>query len=237
MSKGFIRITLLLLASVPAILSAQESNYLGRVVAAYERGYYQEVVVNVQEALVDTSAFNPSDLLYLRTYLAFSLVALNQDDAAVAVFKQMLLVKPKMDLNPEFVSPKIINVFKRAQLEMAQTSGQAGWQQGMLFEKGRPGKTSCLWRSSLWPGWGQTYRGEMKKGKFLKWSSLGIAGALGGLWLGTYLSHQSYLDATEPSVIEARYNNYNRWYRTRNFGINLAVSFWIYSALDIMLTD
>jgi hypothetical protein len=221
----------------PTPVSAQSNNYLGAVVTAYERGFYEEVVKTGQTALEDTMAFTASDLVYLRTYLAFSLVALGNDDQAVTVFKAILVSKPKLELNPEFVSPKIISVFKRAQLEAAQSQGQSGVQAGMIFDKGKPQNLSCLWRSALWPGWGQYHRGEIKKGRFLKWASLGIAAGLGGLFLGTSLSHQSYLDAKDPDAIESKYGTYNKWYKTRSFGINLAVSFWFYSALDVFLTD
>ena len=221
----------------PTAVSAQSNNYLGAAVTAYERGFYEEVVKTCQAALDDTMAFTPSDLVYLRTYLAFSLVALGNDDQAVTVFNAILVSKPKLELNPEFVSPKIISVFKRAQLEASQSQGQSGVQSGLIFDNGKPQKLPCLWRSGLWPGWGQYYRGEIKKGKILKRSALGITAGLGAVFLGTYLSHQSYLNATDPDAIGPKYDTYNAWYKTRNFGINLAISFWFYSALDIVLTD
>ena len=235
--KTIIFISFLLIWAGSAPAYAQSENYLGAVVTSYERGYYDEVVRNAQKALADTAPYTPSDLVYLRTYLAFSLVALGNDDQAVTAFKTILVSKPKLELNPEFVSPKIIGVFKRAQLEAAQSQGQTGMQAGMIFDKGKPQKLPCLWRTALWPGWGQSYRGEIKKGKILKRSALGIAAGLGTVFLGTYLSHQSYLNATDPDAIGPKYDTYNAWYKTRNFGVNLAVSFWCYSALDIFLTD
>lgn len=237
MKKIIFILSLVLWAAGSLPAQAQSGNYLGPVVAAYERGYYDEVVRNAQAALADTTAYTPSDLVYLRTYLAFSLVALGNDNQAVIVFKAILVSKPKLELNPEFVSPKIISVFKRAQLETAQSQGQTGVPAGMIFDKGKPQKLPCLWRTALWPGWGQSYRGEVKKGKILKRSALGIATGLGAVFLGTYLSHQSYLNATDPDAIESKYGTYNSWYKTRNFGIDLAVSFWFYSGLDILLTD
>jgi len=237
MKKIFFISFLLIWTAGPSSVFAQGSNYLGAVVASYERGFYNEVVINAQKALADTAVYTPSDMVYLRTYLAFSMVALGDDDQASAVFKAILISKPKLELNPEFVSPKIISVFKRAQLETAQSQGQSGVQAGMIFDKGKPQKYPCLWRTVLWPGWGQSYRGENKKGKILKRSALGIAAGLGALYLGTYLSHQSYLNATDPDAIGPKYDTYNAWYKTRNFGINLTISFWFYSALDIVLTD
>jgi hypothetical protein len=235
--KQIIITSILLLAAGTVIGITPSGDYLSLAVQAYERGYYQETVEAALQALADTASYGSNDILYLRTYLAFSLVALDREGEAVEVFKQMLRAKPKMELNPEFVSPKIISVFKRAQMEETQLSSQSAVQSGMLFERGRPARYDCLWRSALWPGWGQAYRGELRKGKVLKWSSLGIAAGVGALLVGTSLSRQSYLDATDPALIESRYEAYNRWYRTRNFGVNLMISFWAYSALDIMLTD
>ena len=232
----FIALLLFLTPGVPKTY-AQRGNYLGSIVVSYERGYYDEVVKNAQVALADTMPYTPSDLVYLRTYLAFSLVALGNDDPAVEIFKAILISKPKLELNPEFVSPKIISVFKRAQLETAQSHGQSGMQTGMIFDKGKPQKLPCLWRTALWPGWGQSYRGEIKKGNFLKRSAVGLAAGLGTVFLGTYLSHQSYLNTTNPDAIGSKYDAYNAWYKTRNFGINLTISFWCYSVLDIFLTD
>jgi len=228
---------LLALAPMSSPVYAQSKNYLGSVVTSYERGYYDEVVRNSQKALADTMPYTAADLVYLRTYLAFSLVALGNDDQAVTVFKTILISKPKLELNPEFISPKIINVFKRAQREAAQNQGRSGVQAGLIFEQEKPQKLSCLWRTALWPGWGQSYRGEYKKGKILKRSAIGIAAGLGVVFLGTYFSHQSYLKATTADAIDSKHDTYDAWYKTRSFGINLAISFWFYSSLDIFLTE
>ena len=216
---------------------AQRVNPMNAVIKAYEQGYYQEVITIGESALSDTTGYSRDDVVYLRTYLAFSLVALGQEDAAQERFKQILTVRPKLELNPEFVSPKIIEVFKRAQIDFFRHRVDGYQKGGVLFEQGRPGRVQGLWRSALWPGWGQTVRGDARKGRILKWGAAGVAAGTGLAFLGTYLSHQSYLNANNPGDIESRYTTYNRWYRTRNFTVNLALSFWAYNLLDLAISN
>ncbi len=226
---------LIWLASVAAL--GQQETPMNTVIRSYEQGYFQEVIGIAEKALGDTAGFAQDEIIYFRTYLAFSLVAMGQEDGAIERFKQILTVKPKLELNPEFVSPKIIEVFKRAQAEFFRAASNGDQRPTLLFEKGRPGKFQGIWRSSLWPGWGQSARGETRKGRILKWGAAGVAAGVGLAVLGTYVSHQRYLDATDPGDIEAKYKTYNSWYRTRNFTVNLAVSFWAYNILDLIVSN
>ncbi|MDQ7798737.1 MAG: hypothetical protein RDU76_07320 [Candidatus Edwardsbacteria bacterium] len=228
------------IGALVTLLSAQafgqRENPMNAVIRAYEHGYFQEVIAIAERSLEDTAGFTQEDIIYFRTYLAFSLVAMGQEPAAIERFKQILAVKPKLELNPEFVSPKIIEVFKRAQAEFFRAASNGDPRSNLLFEKGRPGKFQGLWRSSLWPGWGQSVRGDPRKGRILKWGAAGVAAGTGLAALGTYVSHQRYLDATDPGDIEAKYKTYNSWYKTRNFTVNLAVSFWVYNLADIIIS-
>jgi hypothetical protein len=221
----------------PAVSRAQNSASMNVIIQAYEKGYFQDVITLARQSLEDTAGFQPDDIIYLRTYLAFSLVAMGQDDEAVKCFNKILIAKPKMELNPEFVSPKIIEVFKRAQIEYFRTTSPSNWNSSLMFEKGRPGKIQALWRSALLPGWGQSIRGDFKKGRTLKWGSMGMAAVTGLVFLGTYINHQNYLDATESDRIQAKYKIYDRWYRARYFTVNLAVSFWSYNLIDIIISE
>jgi tetratricopeptide (TPR) repeat protein len=237
MNKQAVVLALVIAALGPTVGRAQRLNPMNAVIKAYEQGYYQEVIAIGEAALSDTAGYSRDDVVYLRTYLAFSLVALGQEAAAQERFKQILTVRPKLELNPEFVSPKIIEVFKRAQIDFFRTRVDGYQKGGVLFEQGRPGKLQGLWRSALWPGWGQSARGDGRKGRILKWGGAGVAAGTGLAFLGTYLSHQSYLDASAPGDIESRYDTYNRWYRTRNFTVNLALSFWAYNLFDLVISN
>jgi len=235
MNKNILYIGVMI-SLLSTVAFGQRDNPMNAVIKSYEQGYFQEVILIAEKSLDDTAGFTQEEIIYFRTYLAFSLVAMGQEGGAIERFRQILSVKPKLELNPEFVSPKIIEVFKKAQAEFFRATSNGGQRPNLLFEKGRPGKFQGLWRSSLWPGWGQSLRGDARKGKILKWGAAGVAAGTGMAALGSYVSHQRYLDATDPGDIEAKYKTYNNWYKTRNFTVNLAVSFWVYNLVDIIIS-
>lgn len=236
MMNKYILYSGIMISLLPVMVLGQRDNPMNAVIKSYEQGYFQEVIAIAEKSLEDSAGFTPEEIIYLRTYLAFSLVAMGQEEAAIERFRQILSLKPKLELNPEFVSPKIIEVFKKAQTEFFRATSNGDPRPNLLFEKGRPGKVQGLWRSSLWPGWGQSVRGDPRKGKILKWGAAGVAAGTGLAALGTYVSHQRYLDAADPGDIEAKYKTYNSWYKTRNFTVNLAVSFWVYNLVDIIIS-
>jgi len=235
MNKNILYIGVMIML-FPAMALGQRDNPMNAVIKSYEQGYFQEVILIAEKSLEDTAGFTQEEIIYFRTYLAFSLVAMGQEGGAIERFRQILSVKPKLELNPEFVSPKIIEVFKKAQADFFRSTSNGGQRPNLLFEKGRPGKFQGLWRSSIWPGWGQSVRGDARKGKIIKWGAAGVAAGTGLAVLGTYVSHQRYLDTTDPGDIEAKYKTYNNWYKTRNFTANLAVSFWVYTLVDIIIS-
>ena len=213
--KHLLYIIITLAAWFPVSAMGQSGSVMGQLVAAYEKGDYQAVLQTAEAALKDTSTLSASDLIYVRTYMAFSLVAQEKEPEALAQFKILLQTKPKMELNPEFVSPKIIQVFKKAQSEIVQQDATERAPSRILLNNEKPSKPSALWRSALWPGWGQSHRGDRTKGKVLRWGSLAVAAGLGVAYLGTSISHRNYDDARNQDDAAFRYRNYNRWYRAR----------------------
>jgi hypothetical protein len=51
------------------------------------------------------------------------------------------------------------------------------------------------------------------------------------------VARRSYLDDHDPASIAGRYRTYNRWYRARNFGVNLAIAAWLAGVLDVMMFE
>jgi len=220
-----------------ALLAEPEGDPLKTVAADYAQGRYLQAAEGAAAALADSAAGDQETRSYLLTYRAFALVALGRDGEAEDEFIKLLAIQPKLELNPEFVSPKIIEVFKRAR---SRTHDQA--QPGLtepppLFTKPKPSKAQALWRSMLWPGWGQRHRGSRLKASILQGASLGALGAWGALELGTRRARQDYLDGTDPDRIQSAYGTYNGWYRARNLAINCVVAVWLYNLVDVMMTE
>lgn len=221
-----------------SIMADPGSDRLRSVAISYDQGRYQQAADSAAEALADSIGLDRETLTYLLTYRSFSLVALGREAEAEEQFLKLLALQPKMELNPEFVSPKIIEVFKRAKnRQRAQASGGRPKEEEAIFAKAKPSKAQALWRSMLWPGWGQRHRGSRLKASILQGASLGTLGAWGALELGTSRARQGYMERTDPAQIQSAYDSYNTWYRARNFAFNLVVAVWLYNIVDVMMTE
>jgi hypothetical protein len=216
---------------------AQQRNPINDLLSGYERGDYQQVAALAESLAVDTAGLDRDDLATLRTYRAFALVALGRDKEAEAQFTLLLRQRPATDLNPEFVSPKIIAVFKAAQANSNRSGGVAAQIQPVLLKPPKPGKPGALLRTMLWPGWGQSYRGQAKRGRLFRIASLVAVTGLGAAELGTYFTHRDYLNARDGGRIGDTYVTYNHWYRFRNLSVNLTVSVWVLGVVDVMMGE
>ncbi len=219
---------------VPALGAEEGPGILGQVAGDYDRGRYQEAAQAAALALADTSGLDRETITYLRTYRAFSLVALGQEGEAEAEFLRLLAANPKLELNPEFVSPKIIEVFRRAR---AKSGLRERSRERPIYQQLRPPKAQALWRSLLWPGWGQRYRGSRTKASVLQGGSIAALGAWGMIHWQTTRYRQEYLESTDPEEIASRYGAYNRWYRMRNFTVNCLAAIWLYNVVDVMMME
>lgn len=226
------------LASCARLLAADAgSDRLKSVAVLYDQGRYQQAADSAAAALADSSGLDGETNSFLLTYLSFSLVALGREAEAEDEFLRLLAMQPKLELNPEFVSPKIIEVFKRARGRIRTQPPVRKQDDAPLFAKSRPSKAQALWRSILWPGWGQRHRGSRLKASVLQGASLGALGAWGALELGTSRARNEYLDGTEPAQIQSSYDSYNGWYRARNLAVNCVAAIWLYNLVDVMMTE
>lgn len=218
-----------------ACFAADEA--LKAVASDYDQGRYQQAADGAAAALADTSGLDRETMSYLRTYRAFSLVVLGREGEAEEEFLKLLAMQPKLELNPEFVSPKIIEVFKRSRSRLRSLTTARPSEPSPIFTKPRPSKAQALWRSMLWPGWGQRHRGSRLKADILQGASLGSVGAWGVLELGTRRAREQYLSGTDPAQIQSDYNTYNSWYRARNLAFNCVAAIWLYNLVDVLMTE
>lgn len=222
--------------------TAQSDFLLNSVVLTYEQGDYQKAVNLAQQALQDTTLeFQKSTQISLHTYLAFSYVALEEREKAKEEFSHILDLDESFTLNPEFVSPKIIQVFR----EVKETKFPKRPSYSTTLPPGGPEKgvspllpwKGVFYRSSLLPGWGQSFRGERKKGKILKYSFLTASAGLISTHIAYLVTHNAYLNAKEPGDIEKKYKRYDFCYRTRTFFISLTAATYLYNIMDALLTE
>jgi len=90
--------------------------YLESGVQRYFEGEYREAVTDLQQA-VSLGFGNKEDLSKALRFLAYAYVALNERERAKDSFRKALEVDPELDLDPVYVSPKIMDVFREAKAE------------------------------------------------------------------------------------------------------------------------
>jgi len=189
--------------------------------------------VTILEEIIKDTTIIVDEEISTRTYLAFSYVALDKRAEAKAQFITLLKKKEGFSLNPEFVSPKIIEVFKEAEKMVKEP----GTEKFITIKKQPPGLTKCLVKSSLLPGWGQLAREENKKGSLLIGAFSVSMAALSLSHLACLSARNSYMNAVTKSDIEYQYSRYNFTYKTRYIMMEISLCVWLYSLTDIFLTE
>lgn len=89
---------------------------LKKGIESYFKGKYDEAVTEINSAL-EKGLKEKEDKLKAHRFLAYTYVAKEEKDEAKREFKEALEIDPKMELDPVYVSPKIIEVFKEVKGE------------------------------------------------------------------------------------------------------------------------
>jgi tetratricopeptide (TPR) repeat protein len=222
------------LFSIFSFLYGEKSNKdnINKAILLYDNGEYKNVVDILQKLVQDTT-ISLEDEINARTYLSFSYIALGRKTEAKAQFIKILKKNKNFSLNPEFVSPKIMEVF-----EEAKKSIETGNSNNIIkIRKTPPSTTHCLVKTTLFPGWGQISRGEGNKGKFLI-GAFSVSLAALALSHFAYLSAEnSYLSAVTKSDIEYQYSRYNFAYKARYITAEISLFIWLYGVSDILLDE
>ncbi len=90
--------------------------FLKKGMDSYFKGKYDEAVAEINTAL-EKGFKEKEDKLKAHRFLAYTYVAKEDKEEAKKQFKKALEIDPKIELDPVYVSPKIIEVFKEAKGE------------------------------------------------------------------------------------------------------------------------
>jgi len=213
-------------------LFAQETKteLLNKATLLYDAGEYEKVIEILKSVTTDTTITREEEI-NARTYLAFSFVAMDKKTEAKNQFIIILKKEAGFSLNPEFVSPKIMEVFNEAEKMIKKPQAN----NIIKIKKPPPGTMHCLIKSSLFPGWGQLTRREERKGKLLMGSFVVSITALALSQLAYLSAENSYENAVTKSDIDYQYSRYNFTYKTRYIISEITVFLWIYSVTDIFI--
>ncbi|MFQ5825350.1 MAG: tetratricopeptide repeat protein [bacterium] len=221
-----------------ALTQNKDAELLEEMRNAYHQLDFTEAEIKAKSALNNYQRFSAEQLTEIHKILALIYYSQNQIDEARQHFKAALSLTPDLNLDPLFVSPKIIDFYNQIKEERRLTvknnSNAKAEVRYVLVQDPRP---AAALRSMILPGWGQLYKGEKTKGRLLM--------ALWGVGItGSVISHlareqakDKYLSETNPAKIESRYNTFNNFHKLRNNLVIFSAGVWVYSYIDSILKE
>ena len=207
---------------------AQEQ-MVDEIARQFSSGNIYEAEIQALKALHSDIQFSNENLFEIHKYLAFCYVAYGQRDKAIKRFLEMLKLNPSHRFDPQIVSPKIVQVFETALTEFENANKN---KQEIPEISASDIQLRAGMRSLAFPGLGQLYKGDKKKGYAL---IVGEAAAAAGFAISQIMlekSHDEYLDAANQHMIQNKYETYNNWYKARNFTAAAAVMIYLYGFFD-----
>lgn len=210
---------------------------INRIDSLYRSGEYKIVVETIDSVLrnINPNVLTDSALTRLYALQSFSYVALDKKELALQTFRYLLMINPKFDLDPRFVSPKIIEVFEESKRKKTDTSLLAPPTLPISSSRESIIKKKTM-LSLLYPGLGQISQRKKKGYIFLGLESASIVGLITTHFL-TNSAHHKYLDARTLPEIEATYKTYSFWYQLRLGFMISAISVWTLNYIDITIFE
>ena len=208
-----------------------------KIESLYNQGQFQMVLENVDEVLRTTKTIPDSTLIRLYIYQAFSYVALGNKEQALGAFRYLLIINPKLELDPKFISPKIIEVFEESKRIRGDSLRLSPPPFIPIDNLQSQTVRNRAMRSLLYPGLGQLFQQKRTKGYlFLGGETFSLLGLVGAHLL-TNSAHQKYLANRNINEMDKLYNNYSFWYRTRTGFIITSIGIWIINYIDVTLSN
>ncbi|NIR50890.1 tetratricopeptide repeat protein [candidate division KSB1 bacterium] len=231
--------------SIPVLLipylafgQTSEEQLLQEIRKAYQELNYAEAEIKATTALDQYQRFTPVHLTEIHKILGIIYYSQNKPEQARVHFQNALSLTPTLTLDPLYVSPKILDFFKKVKARHAEDGRDTDEVRTnvryVLVEDPRP---AAAIRSMLLPGWGQLYKGETTKGRVLiaLWG-VGVIGSVTAHFKREQ-AQDSYLSETDPQRIESRFNTFDSFHKLRNNLLLFSAGVWLYSYLDAILKE
>lgn len=200
---------------------------------AVDEGRFEDAELTALRGLRAAEAVDDLAEIPFRVVLATIYVAREQQGFALSEFRRIIAINPAFEMDPVLVSPKITTVFGQAKREYVE---QVLSQPEAFRLPEADAKLSASWRSAVLPGWGQAYKQQKVKAT--------VFAVLQAATLAAFLAYifeadarkDDYLAITEHGnpLIEDRYADYRKAYRTRNILGYLSLGVYLANYYDAL---
>lgn len=240
-NKRVLVLTIFVMISASCYCSCQEGTIVSidNIKEAYAQFRFTEVITLATQALTSDPSPSGEERVQIYTYLAYTYIALGENDKGKESFEKALAVDSSLTLDPTFVSPKIIAIFNEVKTAYDTREEEAA-QEPVLFPTpplGAQKRFGGAWRSLLLPGWGQLYKGHKKKAIAIFAVQTVNVGTTVYAHFKMKQAHDDYQQARDPETIESSYDRYNSYYKTRNYFFILTAAVWIYAHIDAAVSQ
>jgi hypothetical protein len=195
---------------------------------AYDNGDFNQAEFLALKALQRPENLTSSQVIEVRKLLAFCYVALDDTASAMSEFMKVLEANPKLTLAPLYISPKIISVFEEAkrQYKLKPHTKEVQTPENICL--------NAAWHSLLIPGWGQFKKNQPNRGYIFMATQTAALGSWIGLMVMTENAHNDYLNETNPSQMNNKFDRYQTTLRVRNTVGIFALTVYVASFLDCL---
>jgi hypothetical protein len=221
-----------------ANLCAQESTLADGLLleakTAYDDGRFDEAELAALRGLHEVETDELATIPF-HALLGFVYVARDQTDFAYREFYKAVAINPAYDLDPVMISPKILEVFRRAKTDYMDML----MEQPAIYRLPQADvRMAASARSLILPGWGQYYKQQRIKGTVFIAAQVLTLAALGVLQAEVGRRHDDYLavKGQNSPIIEDRFQEYRRAYRARNAVGFFTLGIYIVNYLDALYT-
>jgi hypothetical protein len=235
MTKNFFLIIIFLFC---ASVSFAQGVTFENIKKQYEAFQYDSVIKNSDQLLQKEDL---SDSLKIEVYLmrADIFYQKNNDQLTRSSFEEILKLQKKYVPDPLNFSPKLIAIFNDVKTDFLRKNPDVIQQKDTSKVKpetkfGDPLVIrNARIQSILLPGLGQLYIGYKTKGWIESAVSIANLGALVYFYLDANKKEKNYLSESDLTLIQQRYDDYNKSYKTRNLLLITYAALLIYSQLDL----
>ena len=226
---------------IAGAVAAQEKNII-QLENEFQSFNYRNVINLADEILKEKTFFTNDELQQIYLLKGISQFSLNDERGARESFIELLKIDENYKPDPVEVSPKIIRFFEDVKNEYLQIMEEEPKEQivkvDTIFVKEpvyiQSNLKNILSRSVVWPGWGHLYSGQKTKGILLTAVSAGLIGGSIYFAIDAREKEKDYLSETQTKIIQQKYEDYNKAYKTRNIFLFSYLAVWLYSQSDIL---
>lgn len=200
-------------------------------------------VIKTSDELLAKGNLSDSLLIEIDIMRAVSFYTEGNLDETKKSFENILLIKRNYSPDPYKISPKLVSLFEEVKTlfiknnpEKVTMRDSTGIKQNLINLS--PSSTRlAIAQNLLIPGLGQFYIGKKNSGWILTAASTLALGGMVYFIIDSKTKENNYLQEINPTLIQQKYDEYNKSFKIRNTMIFSYALIWIYSQIDLLFIN